>query len=309
MQPCRVSGLFRGGLDSGRRVLRCLLAVAVCAVAVGGAVESARGSELIGLDASGVRLAVDGSGRAWVTFTSAGVRRSAVAGGAVDALQPSPGRRQVRFRISSVGGTAPPSVCRPYSGPPLPWLVAACTAPDGSHWGVQAWQRRLPNYGVAPTGDTGAWELRLSHWRGAPAGLEIVVDWSYRRFHHLFGTLTYRGRGVHGFHSTRYGAPLDDYGRNVYTDTLDSAYGPGWRRENSFLAHGPYGTFCYGFYPHDGRPEGRGRRYRSTVIGPGVTPDVSWEGVAPGAFDPAADQRLNQRQRALMRGDAKCHTG
>jgi hypothetical protein len=289
----------------GRVGVVAVLAAAAAWLAAG----EAFGSELIGLDASGVQLAVDRSGRAWVTFTSAGVRRSVVAGGAVDALQPSTGRRQLRFRISSAGATAPRSVCRPYAGPPLPWLLASCTAPDGSHWAVQAWQRRLPNYGVAPTGDTGAWELRLSHWRGLPASLSITVDWAYRRDHHLFGTLTYRGRGVHGFHSTRYGEPLDDYGRNVYVDTLDSAYGPGWRRENSFLAHGPYGTFCYGFYPHGGRPEGRGRRYRATVIGPGVSPDVGWEGVAPGAFDAAADKRLNQQQRALMRGDPKCHTG
>ena len=29
-----------------------------------------------------------------------------------------------------------------------------------------------------------------------------------------------------------------------------SAYGSGWRRENSFLSHHGTGAFCYGFYPH-----------------------------------------------------------
>ena len=55
---------------------------------------------------------------------------------------------------------------------------------------------------------------------------------------------------MHGFHSTSTGNPLDSYGRNLYLDTLDSHYGTGWRRENSFLAHGPSGMFCYGFYPY-----------------------------------------------------------
>jgi len=41
--------------------------------------------------------------------------------------------------------------------------------------------------------------------------------------------------------------PLDSYGRNVFVDTFGSAYGPGWKRENSFLTHGPGGAFCYGF--------------------------------------------------------------
>ena len=63
----------------------------------------------------------------------------------------------------------------------------------------------------------------------------------------------------------------------MYLDTLNSAYGPGWRRENSFLVHTGTGVFCYGLYPHDPypgypavgrRPEGKGERYRATAIGP-----------------------------------------
>jgi hypothetical protein len=44
------------------------------------------------------------------------------------------------------------------------------------------------------------------------------------------------------------------------------------------------------------------------VIGPGVTPDVAWEGAAPGVFDPVADERLNRDQQAVMRGDPLCQT-
>ena len=43
------------------------------------------------------------------------------------------------------------------------------------------------------------------------------------------------------------------------------------------------------------RPEGKGERYRATAIGPGVMPDVTWEGAAPvelrrGARPPAASR-------------------
>lgn len=119
--------------------------------------------------------------------------------------------------------------------------------------------------------------------------LELATGWSYRRFHHRPGRLTYTGKPVFGFRSTRYGVPLDAYGRNIYVDTLGSGYGVCWKRENSFLAHNPGGTFCYGFYRHGAKGTGQGTRYRATVIGPGVVPDVMWQGLAPGPFDPARD--------------------
>ena len=40
----------------------------------------------------------------------------------------------------------------------------------------------------------------------------------------------------------------------TFTSTRSTAYGAGWRRENSFLVHRGTGTFCYGFYPHDPYP-------------------------------------------------------
>jgi hypothetical protein len=196
--------------------------------------------------------------------------------------------------------------CRRYAGPPLAWLVTACTAPDGSHWAVQSWRRALPNYGLPPSAEQAAAELRLSHWKGETAKLEVKLDWAYRRYHHLYGRLTYAGKPVHGFRSTSAGVPLDTFGRNIYLDTFDSAYGPGWRRENSFLAQRPSGVFCYGFFERAGRPVGAGRRYRATVIGPGVTPDVVWEGPAPGAYDAARDRAANEEQRSLFAGTRLC---
>ena len=126
----------------------------------------------------------------------------------------------------------------------------------------------------------------------------------YRRWDHLFGQLVYLGRPAFGFRSTHTGNPLDGYGRNVYVDTLDSAYGGGWHRENSALTHAGTGVFCYSVNPHGDHPAGDGSRYRVTVIGPGVTPDVSWEGPAPGPYSAAADASANRAIAALH--DAVC---
>jgi len=98
--------------------------------------------------------------------------------------------------------------------------------------------------------------------------------------------------------------PLDSFGRNIYVDTFNSAYGAGWRRDNSFLTHKVKGSFCYGFFPHSSHPAGKGVRYRATAEGPGVAPDVMWQGTSPGAYDKAADAAANDAIKGL--GDPKC---
>ena len=75
-------------------------------------------------------------------------------------------------------------------------------------------------------------------------------------------------------------------------------------RENSFLTHNPNGTFCYGLYPHGSRPSGKGEKYRATIIGPGVAPDVMWMGDAPGPFDPTVEAAANAKLTSL--GDPSC---
>ena len=142
----------------------------------------------------------------------------------------------------------------------------------------------------------------MSHWNGELPKLEIWTNWAYsRRFDHLFGRLTYLGQPAYGFLSSSMGAPADSFGRNIYVDTSTRPTAPGWKRENSFLSHRGTGVFCYGLYPHDPypgypavgrRPAGKGERYRATVVGPGVLPDVTWEGAAPGAYDEALDRQL-----------------
>ena len=273
----------------------------------------ARGSELIDRNAKNVRLSVNASGKALLVYSKGSQTRRVLVWGAINAINPTRERPQVSFRLDYSGGwgahrravwKAFRNTCRSYTGPPLRWLVTACTARDGSHWAVQSWQRMLPNYGLDPTPRQAVWELRLSHWSGPIAVLDISLDWAYRRFDHLWGTYSYLGNPIYGFRVTPTGAPLDTFGRNLYVDTLNSAYGHGWKRENSFLAQNPRGNFCYGFFPHGSRPSGKGERYRATIIGPGVTPDVFWESNAPGPYDRQLDQVANQEQRELV-GDSK----
>lgn len=232
-----------------------------------------------------------------------------LAWGGINAIAPTRARAQRRLRLDYAGGYGKyhrrywrsfANRCGPYAGPPLVGQVAACTAPDGSNWAVQVWQRGLPNYGVRPSAVQSAWELHLSHWTGALAALTVKLDWAYQRFDHLYGSLRYQGRPVYGFRTTRAGSPLDGFGRLIYVDTFDSRYGAGWRRENSFVTHRSTGIFCYGLWPHGRHPAGKGTRYRVTVMGPGLTPDVQWEGPAPGPYSRAADQRANVEQRSLF---------
>ena len=199
--------------------------------------------------------------------------------------------------------------CRPYTGPSLPWLVVGCTAPDGSYWALQSWQRALPNLGEPPwMAAQSVRELHLSHWTGPLPVLEIHLDWvNSQKAQHLFGRFSYLGLPVFGFGSLADGSPTDTYGRNIYLDVLDApGYGLGWKRENSFLTHNPGGNFCYAFYPHipypgypsGDRPAGNGMSYRATVIGPGVLPDIGWQGISIGAFD-AADPVQVEYERTM----------
>jgi hypothetical protein len=266
--------------------------------------------QILARNATNVRLEADAAGRALVTYRSGGTLRRVLAWGAINAIPPTEGRDQVNF-VLLYGGGPIRNVCRPYTGPSLAWLVVACTAPDGTHWALQSFQRTLPNYGEEPTPERAAWELWLSHWSGPVALLEIKTDWTKPdsegvRHDHLYGRLTYRGQPVHGFRSTSSGRPLDPFGRNIYVDTFGSLYGPGWRRENGFLAQKPKGAFCYGFWKRLKGVPGDGDRYRATVVGPGVTPLVMWEGPSPGPYDPAKDEAANLEQAQLFAPGKPC---
>jgi hypothetical protein len=269
-------------------------------------------STLVDRHATGVSLKVNARGVALLTYRTKGVARHVLAWGAVNASR-------THHRLDYSGGWKSRvgdwrtfrNRCGPYTGPAIPFVTAACTAPDGSHWAVQEWVRLKANFG----GVRGERELRLAHWSGEPASLEIYADWSRYRdgagqhYHHLFGRYTYEGRPVFGQRSTPTGVPLDRYGRNVYIDSLDSDYGPGWRRVNAFLARSPRGQFCFEFGPkvgfgpsaeaHTGRSASN--RYRASVIGPGVSPDVFVAFDGPGeTYDDAWDGEMNALQRELV---------
>ncbi len=306
-----------------------LAAVAIALVAA----PSALASDRIGLNASHVALAVSKDGkRALITYRSGGTTRHVLAWGAVNALPPSESVPQVRFKLDFAGGWKTyghtiwqhfGNACSHYDGPALAGSLAACKAPDGSYWAVQQWQPNLPHRGFPPYKEAQTdRELDLSHWTGALAQLEVHADWAFNgHAHNLFGRLMYAGTPVHGFHTVKgTGAPQDRYGRSLYIDTLDSAYGPGWKRETSIVFRNPTGVFCYSFWPttdvslpgRPQRPAGNGSAYRIEVLGPGVTPNLDVQVQDPGAWNPndaakvSLERDMKARQLELAQGDAFC---
>jgi hypothetical protein len=296
--------------------LRLPVALAFTVVATLACAAPAQASQLLDRNATNVRLKVSRDGKAMVSYRAHGRAWDVLAWGAVNALHPNMVRKQVQFRLDRAGGWGTfgrklefANACRAYDGPPLAHLVTACKAPDGSYWAVQRWQRALPNLGLYPwLPEQRAWAVHLSHWTGPIATLEAWTDWSWGgRYHHIFGRLTYLGRPVHGYKTNRFGSRLDKYGRLVYLDTFGSTHGRGWRRENSFVTHKPTGVFCYNFrarnpleggYAHPRnyrggvRGPGNGAAYRMTVEGPGVTPDVKWEGKGLPKFNAGNPQHV-----------------
>ena len=275
-----------------------------------------------------VSLQVNGKGEALVTYRrSNGTMRRVLAWGAINALAPSTEVPQVRFRWDYAGGWGKyrngkywqgfKNRCTPYDGPALAMFVAACKAPDGSYWALQAWQRRLPLLGFDPwLPHHTNWELHLSHWSGELPVLEAYPNWTYDgTWQGIFGRYSYQGAGVYGFGANAKGVPKDKYGRNLYIDTLNSAYGPGWKRESGILTHRDTGTFCHSFVPQrpfagypsqDVRPPAPGERYRITVGGPGVTPVMQAEVAGLTDADRGRDAEFNGIFDRVMANDRIC---
>jgi hypothetical protein len=193
-----------------------------------------------------------------------------------------------------------PNHCKPYTGPQLTLVVAACDAADGSHWALQSWSRLWANYG----GDTAATELYISHWTGPAGDLAIQTDWGYHGKHqHLWGTFTFHGKAVFGDHWTLTGVPTDAKGRNIYVDYGENG---AWHRENSFLTHKDTGGFCYLFGTQGGRAQGvQAQAYRATAIGPGVSPLVRTDFAPPAAYSESADAQANAEQETMFGADDK----
>jgi hypothetical protein len=288
--------------------------------------STAQASDLLDVNAQAITLKVHG-GRALVEYRANGEARHVLVWGAINARTPESGLPQVRFKHDYSGGlklehramwVSFKDECRPYDGPPLGYLVTGCKAADGSYWAIQSWQRNLPHRGWdAWTDVQRQWELRVSHWNGEMAHLELYADWAFHGdAHDIFGRMTYGGMPVHGFHTTSNGEPTDSYGRSLYIDTFDSAYGLGFKRETSIVFRKPSGAFCYSFWPtHDvslpgkpARPEGHGTKYRISVVGPGVTPDVSTETLDLGKYDPQVEGQQDVLFTKVIAGDKFCST-
>jgi hypothetical protein len=273
-------------------------------------------------------LEVNGKGEALVTYRrSDGRLRHVLVWGALNAREPNPEVSQERFKFDYAGGWGKyrkgkywkrfRNRCGPYDGPRLALLVAACKAPNGTYWAIQAWQRRLPNLGFDPwLPQQSNLELHVSHWSGDLPVLEAYPNWTYDgAWQGIFGRLTYLGKPVHGFGATPKGVPKDGYGRNVYIDTFNSSYGAGWKREAGVLTHMGTGTFCHSFVPQrpfawypsrQVRPAAPGERYRATASGPGVTPVLQVELAGLVAADRAHDTEFNATFDRVMTGDKLC---
>jgi hypothetical protein len=275
-----------------------------------------------------VSLKVNAKDEALFTYRRADGRpRHVLAWGAVNARAPSQELPQVRFRWDYAGGWGKhrngrywksfKDRCQPYDGPELALLVAACKAPNGTFWTVQAWQRRLPLLGFDPwLPSQSNWELHVAHFSGELPKLEVFPNWSYGgRWQGVFGRYTYLGQPIFGFGATAKGVPKDKYGRNLYIDTLNSPYGPGWRRESGILTHRGTGTFCHTFVPQrpfagypsqDIRPAAAGERHRVTVGGPGVMPVMQVELAGLDRDDLQRDDEFNAVFDRVMSSDKAC---
>ena len=293
---------------------RFLVVVGLLAACLLGTAAPSRASEQFGdLTVSFLSLKVNDRWEALVTYrTAKGAVRHVYVWGAINANAPSPSTPQMHFQYDYAGGLNRSGRqtwrtfvdrCVPYDGPQLAWLVKACKAPDGSYWALQRWQRLLPMRGVAPfRPQQSAYELHISHWSGPLPVLEVSPNWTYGgRWQGLFGKLTYLGRPAFGFR-TPSASRRDAYARFFYVDTFNSVFGPGWRHDAGKVAHSRNGAFCYSFVPQmtppgypvrELRPPGNGERHRVTVMGPGVTPVLQWEGKSLGAYDARQDAVFN----------------
>jgi hypothetical protein len=216
------------------RVLRfaVLSSVVVCAPAPASAalkIDSGTTAESLGVDAHG---------RAQVSWTTNGTRRTAVVSGS-----------SVRYR-----GHVKRTAAAVRVTPTVPFALLQLRLPDGEQFALQR-LRRTGQYGRL-----GPEELYLARWRGAATQLTVME--SRRR---VCGTVTYHGAPVYGFAHARSGNPLDALGRNIYIDSLRPS---GWYRMMGVLAR-PRG------YALAIRSGWTGSRYRALVIGPNMAGDLA----------------------------------
>jgi hypothetical protein len=265
----------------------------------------ASAAQIVDRGVASPELSVNNRNVALVSYSVRGVTRHVLYWGAVDWADTFKRDYSGGWKSKMADYKRFSNSCKPYTGPRLALIVAACDAPDGSHWALQQWSRLWKNYG----GDSAPAELYISHWRGDVAQLQISTDYSYHGKHqHLWGNFTFHHKPVFGTHQTLQGVPTDKQGRNIYVDFLK---GPSWRRVNSFLTHPSTAGFCYTFADHPASSagwngQGTGDAYRATAIGPGVSPLVELHFTPPGPYSPETDDAANVAQRQLLGNDPRC---
>jgi hypothetical protein len=282
---------------------------------------SASASQLFARDATAVKLAVNASGKALLTYKINGATRHLLVSGAVNALPPSRTTPQVKFNMTQLGPRGKDkkvwakfkNKCTSYDGPALAFVVVACKAPDGSYWAVQSWQYWFPFFGYQP------WlpyqddvAFHVSHWTGPLAQIEMWASWidvgrGASAPHDVIARVSYGGSTVFGYVVKPGGVPGDGYGRVVYIESLDSLFGAGWSRITGILARNPSGMVCHSMIPqmafsnypnpHEVDP-GPGKAYRAYTEGPGVTPLVLTEVQDPGNYDPKDLAKVERQANA-----------
>ena len=300
------------------RILLGLVAFAVLA-----SPAPAVASEHLGdRDVSFLSLKVNARGEALVSYRRAdGQRRDVLIWGAVNAHSPDADRPQVSFRYDYSGGwkshgtaeyarsfkdtcravrrsgrssSASPRARRPTG------RTGRCRAGGGSHRCAVSPRSAPSTTPSSSMSRTGRARSRCSRFRrtGPTAG----------RCRGCSAALTYQGEAVYGFR-TPSATRSDPYARFVYIDTFNSVYGPGWKRDTGIVTHRGNGAFCYSFvaqapppgYPsREPRGPGNGERHRVTVMGPGVTPVVQWEGEGLDRYSAASDRVFNRRFDQLV---------
>ena len=229
--------------------LAVLLAALTATVALA---APASGSELLqDPNVKLLSLKVNAKGEALLTYRRAdGTLRRVLAWGAINARAPSETTPQVRFRWDYAGGWGKYRNGKYWKG--FKNRCAAVRRPGAAdaRRGVQGAERQLLDGAGVAAADPAPrlrsrgshaqtnWELHLSHFSGELPKLEAFSNWTYGgRWQGIFGRYTYLGQPIFGFGSNAKGVPKDKYGRNLYIDTLNSAYGPGWKRESGILTH------------------------------------------------------------------------
>ena len=216
--------------------MRGLLLVVAAAAAVVAWVIPAQASVGVGRNTHDAALKVGPGGVAEVSWrTATGNRRYA--------LVLKSGKVRWGRRLTARDVSRPAAV-------DVPFPVTVRRTSDGRLWALQEWQRLRG-------GDR---ELHFSRWRGAPTKLTLRSKCCKRRSERILGTATFQGRPIHGFNATRKGVPLDEFGRNVYVDSLQSG---AWKRIVGVLTRRPNGWYRVWIRPH-----WRGQQYRGTIRGP-----------------------------------------